>query len=63
MAKKSGRGSRFADDAPWRAQKGEKPVPRINKGGIVPVRQGPNFKYATSIMKVWLVISINFLHS
>ncbi|XP_024368741.1 uncharacterized protein [Physcomitrium patens] len=46
------RTSRFAnEDAPWRALKGEKPVPRINKGGVVAVRQGANYQYAISIMK------------
>lgn len=58
--KKTGKGSRFSEDAPWRAYKGEKPVPRINKGGVVPVRQGPNFQYAISIMKVWPVICTVF---
>ena len=58
--KKNSKGSRFADDAPWRAHRGEKLVPRINKGGVVPVRQGPNFHYAISIMKVWLFICIIF---
>lgn len=52
--RKTAKGSKFADDAPWRAYKGEKPVPRISKGGIVPVRQGSNFQYAISIMKVWI---------
>jgi len=58
--KKTGKGSKFSDDAPWRAYKGEKPVPRISKGGIVAVRQGPNFQYALSIMKVRPGISIMF---
>lgn len=56
--KKNSRGSRFADDVPWRAHKGEKPVPLVNKGGVVPVRQGPNFQYAISIMKVWPVVCV-----
>lgn len=51
--RKSGKASKFADDAPWRAPQGEKPVPRISKDVAFPVRQGPNFQYAMSIMKVF----------
>ncbi|KAG0504913.1 hypothetical protein M758_N004800 [Ceratodon purpureus] len=50
-SKRNGKGSRFSEDVPWRAHKGEKPVPLVGKGGVVPVRQGPNFQYAMSIMK------------
>ncbi len=50
--RKSARSSKFADDAPWRAPQGEKPIPRISQGVVFPVRQGPNFSYAMSIMKV-----------
>ncbi len=50
--RKTARSSKFADDAPWRAPQGEKPIPRISQGVVFPVRQGPNFSYAMSIMKV-----------
>jgi hypothetical protein len=49
--RKTARSSKFADDAPWRAPQGEKPIPRISQGVVFPVRQGPNFSYAMSIMK------------
>lgn len=55
-SKRNGKGSRFSEDVPWRAHKGEKPVPLVGKGGVVPVRQGPNFQYAMSIMKVRPVV-------
>lgn len=58
--KKSGKGSKFADDAPWRAPPGEKPVPRISQGVLFPVRQGPNFQYAMSILKVFYFSSLRF---
>eukprot|EP00249_Psilotum_nudum_P004602 c18104_g1_i1 orf=487-882(-) len=38
-------------DALWRAPSGEKRIPRISQGPISAVRQGPNFYYATRVMK------------
>lgn len=50
--KKAKAAKKFAADAPWRAASGEKAIPRISHGIVFAVREGPNFTYAMSVMKV-----------
>eukprot|EP00246_Nothoceros_aenigmaticus_P015521 TRINITY_DN6503_c0_g1_i1.p2 TRINITY_DN6503_c0_g1~~TRINITY_DN6503_c0_g1_i1.p2 ORF type:complete len:139 (+),score=18.03 TRINITY_DN6503_c0_g1_i1:186-602(+) len=43
--------SKYAKDAPWRKNTGDKAVPIISQGVMITVREGPNFHYAMSIIK------------